>query len=63
MITGARKKSIPRKKLTDMALALYTSNPLHKRIRRVVFEPENETSFVVGKVVAPLFFAILHYEL
>jgi hypothetical protein len=26
-------------------------------------EPKNDTSFVVNKVVAPHFFAILHHEL
>jgi hypothetical protein len=29
---GARKKSIPRKELTDVALALYTSNVVHKEM-------------------------------
>jgi hypothetical protein len=63
VITGAQNKSIPRKELTDMAFALCTSNVVNEVIRFVVFEPENATSFVVGKVVAPHFFVILHNEL
>jgi len=62
VIAGTQKR-IPRKELTDVAFALCTSNVVDEVIRFVVFEPENATPFMVGKVVAPHFFAILHYEL
>jgi hypothetical protein len=46
-----------------VAFALYTSKFVHEGRRFMVFEPKNDAFLVIGKVVAPLLFAICHDEL
>jgi hypothetical protein len=46
-----------------VAFTLYTSNFVHEGIRDVVFEPENDAFVVIGKVVAPVLYAISHDKL
>lgn len=53
----------PKEELTDVTFSLYPSDAAHESMGSVVFEPEDNTFFVVNKVVAPHFFAVLYNEL
>jgi hypothetical protein len=60
---GEARMDIGRNKLTNVAFAFNSPNIIQKISRCVGFKPENNTSVVIGKVVAPFLFPIHIHEL